>query len=712
MHPPIQNPLYTKIPLPLVSQEAIRILFNNTNALQTENDEMLVKALKNYIKHKPTILGLIETKQNFQLSDKTTKPLRRMAQAILNTPAKVKLVTGSCYEEHTARNLKEPGGVCQLLLGKIITLHKQSGSDDLGRWVWQRIRVDGIRSVYIITAYRVCPKPPSTSKMKTAWHQQYRGLVRKGLCNPDPQERFLFDPGKFLTEIRNDGADYILGWDANTPYDSDDIQDFLQDHDMVDAFTEFFEDRPATHVNGTKQIDLISVSRRLAPYIDRAFILAPANSEGDHSTIGIDFNFGGLTDNANLSETDPGHAENRLLVSADVKASQKYLDKVKKKNGNQNIATHMQRLYERCERTGRCTNDDIRQHQEISKVLYFNAKQSEKECKKVGGHAWSRMMAAAGRTVQYANEEFRRWKNHELIQPGETNSSAFARAKQNRTGAYAEIQRIHARSSDLREIDLQLMVEEQAEKNNTSTANTLKAILKRQQESGMYPLLRHWIRGPQTGSIDELWTPDDPLDFENTSWTAVVEQQAIFEALIKNGEEHFSQAMNTPFATFATGPVADLIGPFEFNEYSQQILRGEFDIDSISNDIQLRSIVKAMAHLNPANPIEADSELNIDKLKTGFSYIKDSMSSNPDGLHHGHWKTLIKDEDAFEPYALMIMFAFKFGEPPDAWTSSHQIILGKDSPGEPIKINQIRRIQLVCAAMNMGCRIIWGHEML
>jgi hypothetical protein len=84
--------------------------------------------------------------------------------------------------------------------------------------------------------------PQATSKMKTAWHQQYRGLVRKGLCNPDPQEQFMFDLGKFLTEIHNDGADYILGWDANTPYDSDDIQDFLQDHDMVDAFTEFFED--------------------------------------------------------------------------------------------------------------------------------------------------------------------------------------------------------------------------------------------------------------------------------------------------------------------------------------------------------------------------------------------------------------------------------------------------------------------------------------
>jgi hypothetical protein len=99
-------------------------------------------------------------------------------------------------------------------------------------------------------------------------------------------------------------------------------------------------------------------------------------------------------------------------------------------------------------------------------------------------------------------------------------------------------------------------------------------------------------------------------------------------------------------------------------------------------------------------------------LKQGFSYIKESTSSNPERLHHGIWKTLIKDEDAFKPYALMIMFAFKYGEPPDVWTNSHQIILGKDNPGEPIKINRIRQIQLVCTAMNMGCRIIWGHEML
>jgi hypothetical protein len=53
-------------------------------------------------------------------------------------------------------------------------------------------------------------------------------------------------------------------------------------------------------------------------------------------------------------------------------------------------------------------------------------------------------------------------------------------------------------------------------------------------------------------------------------------------------------------------------------------------------------------------------------------------------------ETLIKDDTAFKPYAVMNMFAFKFSEPPDAWTNSHQVLLGKDNLGEPIKITQIR----------------------
>lgn len=96
-----------------------------------------------------------------------------------------------------------------------------------------------------------------------AWHQQYRGLLRKGIWNPDRRQQFLLDLGKFLSDLRNEGAKYILGWDANTPYDHDDIQDFLQDHDMVDAFSDFMDECPAMHFSSSEQNELISVSQWL-----------------------------------------------------------------------------------------------------------------------------------------------------------------------------------------------------------------------------------------------------------------------------------------------------------------------------------------------------------------------------------------------------------------------------------------------------------------
>ena len=39
-------------------------------------------------------------------------------------------------------------------------------------------------------------------------------------------------------------------------------------------------------------------------------------------------------------------------------------------------------------------------------------------------------------------------------------------------------------------------------------------------------------------------------------------------------------------------------------------------------------------------------------------------------------------------------------------------MLGKDDPGTHIKLNHIHHIQLVCATLNMGFCIIWGHKML
>ena len=76
---------------------------------------------------------------------------------------------------------------------------------------------------------------------------------------------------------------------------------------MVDAFDDFLDEHPATHMNGSKQIDLISISQGLVPYIDEAFILDPKTGEGNHSYLGIDLDFGQLISRMDITDINPGH---------------------------------------------------------------------------------------------------------------------------------------------------------------------------------------------------------------------------------------------------------------------------------------------------------------------------------------------------------------------------------------------------------------------
>jgi len=342
--------------------------------------------------------------------------------------------------------------------------------------------------------------------------------------------------------------------------------------------------------------------------------------------------------------------------------------------------------------------------------MYQNAKQAETKCKKVGSYNWTNMLAAAGQAVQFAIKELNSLVHGNApYLPTDNRDSAIMRAKSNHDNAYAVLNEICNHAADIHESKLELKATTAAAEQNTTKEKILKAMLKREHEKDIYSLLRYTVGGKVFQALDELWIPDNPQDFDNTTWTAIVEAQAIWEMLISQGKEHFSQASDTPFVS---GPVNDLIGPFKFNNYSNQILNGTCNIDSITDTIKLHEIIKAMAHPDPSNPITSDYFLTLDGLKEGFSYIKESTSSAPDGLHHGHWKTLICNDDAFEPYGLMIMFAFCWGEPPATWENALQIILGKDELGKPIQSTHTRCIQLVCAGMNMGFHQIWGHAML
>ena len=264
-------------------------MFNNTNAIQTKKPGPLANTMNQYIAHEPSILGLIETRYNWHIAEKTSIPLWNMVTSLQgNKKAWTRLITSNCREAHTSNDICQPGGVTQLTMNWILNLHKQSGANKLGWWVWQEFQVNGCYSLFVITAYRVCPKPPTTNTaMTTTWHQQERALRSKGIYE-DPRDHFMINFKCFLLDLKDNGNKYIIGWDANAPHDEPEIMDLLQETNMVDPFTDFFTEHPATHIWGLMQIDLISMSTSLLQCIDYAFILDPAISESNHSCIGID----------------------------------------------------------------------------------------------------------------------------------------------------------------------------------------------------------------------------------------------------------------------------------------------------------------------------------------------------------------------------------------------------------------------------------------
>jgi len=282
-------------------------------------------------------------------------------------------------------------------------------------------------------------------------------------------------------------------------------------------------------------------------------------------------------------------------------------------------------------------------------------------CKQVGPRPYSTPLAIAGKALQIACQEYSRIvRGGPPLDNNDNRQSAFLRSKLNYEMAQQMYGTAKKQAADLRESEQQLTVEEYARTNNMEKAAVVPQMAQREKAKSIFQKLSYY-NGKAHTPLKQILVLDHPDDMESTTWTEVVEATAIWEALLNNGRAHFSQATDTPFVT---GPVANLIGPYNFNEHAQDILNGTFNIDSITDDIELRDVVKAMRYDDPSNPPNIDCSISIEQLKQGFKDTNESTSSSPTGLHYGHWKSLLHDDDLFLPYGLMIIFAGKFGIPP------------------------------------------------
>jgi hypothetical protein len=187
-------------------------------------------------------------------------------------------------------------------------------------------------------------------------------------------------------------------------------------------------------------------------------------------------------------------------------------------------------------------------------------------------------------------------------------------------------------------------------------ATTLKQLLSAERQSSIFKRLGIWIKGKEHINLDRILVPDDPANCHNTTWTAVIKAQALYEVLTHAGQQHFRQACNTPFVT---GPIADKLGPFADNEYCEAILNGTFDMTDIATDSEVGDIIWGMQYKDPNHPTELiDTTITTETFSQAVAHTRERTSSSPSGRHYGHYRTLLRDESLIGDIASLANFCF------------------------------------------------------
>jgi hypothetical protein len=313
--------------------------------------------------------------------------------------------------------------------------------------------------------------------------------------------------------------------------------------------------------------------------------------KSDHASIYADFSLATLCDLPSQSLHDPTHPSSRNLWSTDIKAVEAYVKRVQAGFESDNISECIAILIDCCQWTDQCTTEDERILNHINIAITKILIHAEAHCKHAKGHAWLPLLANAGRAVIAA-----KWHLSDLLN-GRTHAPLFDRAraiiqaKAKVKEAYALLRQVQQNGKHIRNAFLEDRAEHLANTRNIDKATALRQLIRAERQSAIFKRLGIWLKATEYVNLNRILTPDDPTDLENTTWTAIIEAQALYEVLIAHAQEHFKQAANTPFIN---GPIAAQFGPFADNSYCDAILNGTIDLAAIANTTEVKDLLHGM----------------------------------------------------------------------------------------------------------------------
>jgi hypothetical protein len=156
----------------------------------------------------------------------------------------------------------------------------------------------------------------------------------------------------------------------------------------------------------------------------------------------VDFSLETLSGIPSQSLHDPTHPAARNLWSTDIKAAEKYIEYVQHGFHVENIHERISILIYRSQRTNQCTDDDARILHKIDSDITAILLDAERKCKTAKGHAWSPLLANAGRTVIAAKWHLSDLLTNRIAMSLWNRAESIIAAKEQVREAYATLRKV------------------------------------------------------------------------------------------------------------------------------------------------------------------------------------------------------------------------------------------------------------------------------
>ena len=266
-----------------------RIMFHNVHHLPLHGTDGLEMFINNQVTLQVDLQGFSE-----HCLDTTKFQIQQTAKNILRQTAPTQATIQLNSSEEPARNHYKPGGTGMLILGHLASRIEPQGTggDTLGRWSFVHIRRRHFPPLTIISVYQVCVRPTNFLG-NTAYHQQQRALNMQGR-NIHPRQAFIQDLDQFITDMRRQHHDIIIGGDFNESLQdrNSSLLQLAATHHLSDPFLSKFPHHSdfGTHINGQRRIDIALVTPSLLPIIHKiGYAPFEHSTPSDHRALIIEF---------------------------------------------------------------------------------------------------------------------------------------------------------------------------------------------------------------------------------------------------------------------------------------------------------------------------------------------------------------------------------------------------------------------------------------